>query len=319
MEQMTPEGSSPVLDLSNGLAGAVEHAGRAVVAVNARPRLPSSGVHWRQGVIVTAEHTIKREEEITVTLPDGRLAPATLAGRDASTDLAVLRLAGGEVPTADVGDTAALRVGHLVVAVARPGERGRGLSASLGVVSAIAGAWRTWSGGQIDQFVRLDLTLYPGFSGGPLVDAQGRVVGLNTSGPRGLVLAIPTSTVNRVVDQLLAKGRIARGYLGLGMQPIRLPEAFKRTLNWAADGGIIVVAVEPHSPAETAGVLIGDVVVALDGKPVSDTVDVLAMLGPERVGSEVRVSIIRGGVRSELMIPVGERPPRGGDHGAHKR
>jgi S1-C subfamily serine protease len=319
MEQMTSEGFGPVLALSNGLAEAVERAGRAVVAVNARPRLPSSGVHWRQGVIVTAEHTIKREEDITVTLPDGRSALATLAGRDTSTDLAVLKLQGGELPTADLGDSAALRVGHLVLAVARPGERGRGLSASLGMVSAVAGAWRTWGGGQIDQFVRLDVTLYPGFSGGPLVDAQGCVVGINTSGPRSLVLAIPTSTVNRVVDQLLDKGRIVRGYLGLGMQPIRLPEALKRTLNWAAHGGIIVVAVQPHSPAEKAGVLIGDVLVALDGKPVSDTVDVLAMLGPERVGSEVRASIIRAGVLSELMISVGERPERGGDHGTHNR
>jgi S1-C subfamily serine protease len=319
MEQSTSEASSPLLALSNDLAGAVERAGRAVVAVNARPRLPSSGVHWRQGVIVTAEHTIKREDEITVALPDGRALPATLAGRDASTDLAVLKLQGDELPTADVGDSAALRVGHLVLAVARPGERGRGLSASMGVVSAIGGPWRTWSGGQIDQFVRLDLALYPGFSGGPLVDAHGRIVGINTSGPRSMVLAIPTSTVNRVVDQLLDKGRIARGYLGLGMQPVRLPDALKRTLNVAAHSGIIVVAVEPDSPAERAGVLIGDVLVALDGRVVNDTADVLAMLGPERVGKEVRASIIRGGALTELSIPVGERPRRGDDHGAHRR
>jgi S1-C subfamily serine protease len=308
MEELPSEASSPLLALSHDLARAVERAGCAVVAVNARPRLPSSGVHWRQGVIVTAEHTIKREEEIAVTLPDGRSVPATFAGRDASTDLAVLKLPGGEFPTADVGDSAALKAGHLVLAVARPGERGRGLSASLGVISAVGGAWRTWSGGQIDQFVRLDLTLYPGFSGGPLVDAQGRVVGINTSGPRNMVLAIPTSTVNRVIDQLLDKGRIARGYLGLGMQPIRLPETLRRTLNLTAQSGIIVVAVQPGSPAEQAGMLIGDVLLALDGKPMSDTTDVLAVLGPERVGQEVRASIIRGGVLSELMIPVGERP-----------
>lgn len=319
MEQVASEATSPLLALSNDLAGAVERAGRAVVAVNARPRMPSSGVHWRQGVIVTAEHTIKREEEITVALPDGRSVPATLAGRDASTDVAVLKLQGVDLPTADIGDSAALKVGYLVLAVARPDERGRGLSASLGMISAVGGAWRTWSGGQIDQFVRLDLTLYPGFSGGPLVDAQGRVVGINTSGPRSIVLAIPTSTVNRVVDQLLAKGRIARGYLGLGMQPIRLPETLKRSLNLAAHNGIIVVAVEPNSPAEKAGVLIGDVLLALDGRSVSDTADVLAMLGPERVGSELRASIIRGGVLSELMIAVGERPRREVDRGRPHR
>jgi S1-C subfamily serine protease len=310
MELSSSEASSTLLALSNDLAGAVEHAGRAVVAVNARPRMPSSGVHWRQGVIVTADHTIKREEDITVMLPDGRPVPAILAGRDASTDLAVLKLQGIELPTADIGDSSALKVGHLVLAVARPGERG--LSASLGVISALSGAWRTWSGGQIDQFVRLDVALYPGFSGGPLVDTQGRVVGLNTSGPRSVVLAIPTATVNRVVDQLLDKGRIARGYLGLGMQPIRLPDALKNSLNLSGHGGIIVVAVEVDSPAERAGMLIGDVLVALDGRPMSDTADVLAMLGPERVDHEVRATIIRGGTLSELTILVGERPRREG-------
>jgi S1-C subfamily serine protease len=310
MELESSEAAGILLALSNDLAGAVERAGHAVVAVNARPRMPSSGVHWRQGVIVTADHTIKREEELTVRLPDGRSVPATLAGRDASTDMAVLKLPAIEFPTAEIGDSSALKVGHLVLAVARPGERG--LSASMGVISALGGAWRTWSGGQIDQFVRLDLTLYPGFSGGPLVDTQGRVVGVNTSGPRSIVLAIPTSTVNRVVDQLLDKGRIARGYLGLGMQPIRLPDALKNALNLSSHGGIIVVAVQPDSPGERAGVLIGDVLVALDGRPVSDTADVLAMLGPERVGSEVRAAIIRGGVLSERKIAVGERPRREG-------
>jgi S1-C subfamily serine protease len=317
MEPASSEEFSALLALSNDFAAAVERAGRAVVAVNARPRMPSSGVHWRLGVVVTAEHTIKREEEISVMLPDGRSIPATLAGRDASTDLAVLRLQGGEFPTAEIGESAMLKVGHLVLALGRPGERG--LSASMGVVSALGGAWRTWSGGQIDQFVRLDLALYPGFSGGPLVDAQGSVVGVNTSGPRSTVLAIPTSTVNRVVDQLLEKGRIARGYLGLGMQPVRLPDALKNTLNLPTHGGIIVVAIEPDSPAERAGMLIGDVLVALDGRPMSDTADVLAMLGPERVGAEVKASIIRGGVLSELMIPVGERPRRRGNRGAHNR
>jgi S1-C subfamily serine protease len=310
METFSSEASGALLALSNDLAGAIERAGRVVVGVNARPRVPSSGVHWRQGVIVTADHTIKREEDITVALPDGRSVTATLAGRDASTDLAVLKVPEGACPTAEIGDSSGLKVGHLVVAVARPGERGRSLSASMGVVSAVGGAWRTWSGGQIDQFVRLDLTLYTGFSGGPLVDAQGLIVGVNTSGPRNMVLAVPTSTVNRVVDQLLDKGRIARGYLGLGMQPVRLPDTMRNALKLSGHGAIIIVAVQPDSPAERVGVLIGDVLVALDGKPVSDTSDVLAMLGPERVGGEVRASIIRGGILSERLIPVGERPQR---------
>jgi S1-C subfamily serine protease len=307
MERSSSEGAGALLALSNDLAGAVEYAGRSVVAVYARPRTPSSGVHWRPGVIVTADHTVKRDEEISVSLPGGRMLPAVLAGRDASTDLAVLRLQGGESP-AEIGDAASLRVGHVVLAVARPGERG--VSASWGVISALGGPWRTWHGGQIDQFIRPDVSLYPGFSGGPLVDAHGRVMGINTAGPRNMVLTIPPSTVNRVVEQLLERGRIARGYLGLGMQPVRLPESIRQTLSLPRTGGVIVVAVESNSPAERAGLLIGDVLVALDGIPVSDTADVQALLGPERVGTAIGASIIRAGLLAERVITIGERPRR---------
>lgn len=293
--------------LSNNLAAAVELAGRAVVAVNARQRMPSSGVHWRPGIIVTAEHTVRRDEEVTVTLPDNRTVPATLAGRDSSTDLAVLRLQGVELPVAEMGD-AVLKVGHMVLAVGRPGESG--VSASLGVLSAKGGAWRSWRGGQIDQFLRLDLTLYPGFSGGPLVDVAGRVLGINTSGPRHMALAIPASTVDRVVDGLLEKGRIARGYLGLGMQPVLLPDTLKSNLNLLQSAGVIVVNIEPNGPADQAGVLIGDVLLTLDGEPVSDTGDVQKTLGPEAVGTEVSVQLVRGGTLAEVTLTVGERPWR---------
>jgi S1-C subfamily serine protease len=311
MERSQSEGASALLALSNDLAEAVARAGQTVVAVHGRPRMPSSGVHWRQGVVVTAEHTLKRDEDLSVGLPDGRTAPAVLAGRDPSTDLAVLKLQGEEFPTAEIGDAGALRVGHMVLAVARPGERGRGLSASWGVVSALGGPWRTWHGGQVDRFIRLDLTLYPGFSGGPLVNAHGRVVGINTSGPRSTVLTIPRLTVDRVLDQLLEKGAIVRGYLGLGMQPVRLPESLKRSLNLSRTGGVIIVAVEPDSPAERAGLLIGDILIALEGVTVSDTADVQALLGPERVGATVGASVIRAGLLREQAITVGERPRRG--------
>ncbi len=301
---------STLLTLSNNLADAVEKAGRAVVAVNARHRIPSSGVHWRSGIIVTADHTVRRDEEITVRLPDNRIVPANLVGRDASNDLAVLKLEDIEtqaasLPIAEIGDTQSLKVGHMVLAVARPGESG--LSASLGVVSAKGGAWRGWCGG-LGEFLRLDLTLYPGFSGGSLVDAAGNVVGINTSGLRNMVLGIPVSTVNRVIDTLLEKGRITRGYLGLGMQPILLPARLKDTLNLASNGGVIVVNVEPNGPADRAGILIGDVLLELDGKFVSDTGDVQAVLNPESVGKTIKVQIIRGGALLEVAIAVGERP-----------
>lgn len=306
MSSFPSKGASALLDLSNDLAATVEQVGDCVVAVKARSRLSSSGVHWQKGIVVAADETIRRSEEITVTLADGTTVAATLAGRDPSTDIAILKLPDLDLPVAQVREATSLKVGHLVLAVGRSEESG--LNASLGVVSTVGGAWHSSYGGLIDQLVRLDLNLYPNLEGGPLVDATGQVVGITVSGPRRTVLAIPTATINRVVTQLLEKGRIARGYLGLGMQPVRLPERLKQTLNLPSLGGVIVVNVEPNGPAEQAGVTIGDVIVALDGTPVSDTRDVQAMLSPDRVSKVLSVRIVRGGTLLELEITVGERP-----------
>ncbi len=310
MASSTTETTSLLLGLSNDLAGAVQKAGAAVVAVNARQRVPSSGIHWSPGVIVTSDHTVERDEEITVTLADGRTVPATLAGRDPSTDIAILKVQGIEAPTAGIGDSTALAVGQMVLAVGRPGEHG--LSASYGVISALSGNWSTYRGGQIDQFVRPDLTFYPGFSGGPLVNARGQIVGMNTSGlTRGLGVTIPASTVNRVADQLLSKGRIARGYLGLGFQPVHLPDSLKNTLSLTSNGGLIVVTVEQGGPAEQAGMFIGDVLVALDNTPITDIDAVQSMLGSDRVGQAISARVVRGGVLADVAITVAERPQRG--------
>ena len=292
-----------LLSLSNDLAAAVERAVPAVVAVHAR-RLPSTGIHWRPGIVVTAEHTVRTAEDITVTMADGRSLPAVLAGRDPGTDLAVLRVADAGSVVATLGDDAAVKVGHMVLAL------GYGPRASWGVISALGPRWRSWRGGDIDRLVRLDLVLYPGFSGGPLVDAAGRVVGLNTSGlARETRLALPVTMVTRVADELLQKGHVSRGYLGLGMQPVRLPEPLRAQLG-LGDGALIVVMVEPSGPAARAGVLLGDVLVALDGEPVGDLEDVQARLGSDRVGAEIPAVVLRGGVRTELRITVGEQPRR---------
>ena len=292
------EDMSTLSALSNDLAAAAERAGGAVVAVHGRQHVPSSGVLWRPNVVVTADHSLKRDEEITVTLPDGRNVPATLAGRDTGTDLAVLRVDTGNTGAAELGDTAGVRVGHVVLALGRSGERG--LHASLGMVSGVGGAWRTWRSGHVDQLVRLDVTLYPGFSGGPLVDVEGRIIGINTSGlSRVMAVAIPVSTVNRVVQDLLEKGRVARGYLGLGMHPVRLPDGRQ---------GVIVIDVQREGPAAQSGVLIGDVLVKLNGASVADTDDVHAQLGPDSVGKRIKAAISRGGNNIEVEITVGERP-----------
>ena len=302
----TTAGAAGVLAaLSDDLAGAVERAARSTVAIHARRRIPSSGTAWRPGVIVAASHTIAREDEISLTLPDGGTAPATLAGRDETTDLAVLRTEAALTPV-ERADAGALRVGNLVLAVGRPGQS---VTASLGVLSAVGAEWRTWQGGRIDRFLRLDLSIYDGFSGGPLVEAGGRALGLNTSGlARGMALTIPGSTVDHVADQILSGGRLTRGYLGLASQPVRLPEGLRQVLNLGSDFGLVIVNVEPDGPADRAGVLLGDILVALDGAPVSEPADVLAALGPDRVGRPIAARLLRAGQPTEVTITVGSRP-----------
>ena len=297
---------SPLLALSNNLADIVEKVGHSVVTVNGT-RISSSGIHWRQGIIVTAEETLRRTEDLTVTLPDNRTVAATLVGRDRTTDIAVLKLENIELPVVEIGDTSALKVGHLVQAIGRSRDS---LNASMGVVSAMGGPWRSSYGGLIDQFLRLDLNLYPSIEGGALVDATGQVVGMTVSGPKRTVISIPASTINRVVDQLLLKGHIARGYLGLGMQPVRLPETLKNTLNLTSVAGVIAINVESEGPADKSGLLIGDVIIAIDGTAVSDTSDIQAMLGSNSVGKTLNVQIVRGGALVEVALTVGERTPK---------
>lgn len=291
--------------VSDGLAGAVAKAGASIVSIHARRRIPSSGVIWRDGVVVSADHTIRREDDITISRPDGTQAPATLAGRDAATDLAVLKIEAHDQRPAELSE-AGLSAGQLVLAVGRAGQ----LSASLGVVGSLGGPWRTWQGGRIDQFIWSDVSIFDGFSGGPLVDIRGRVIGINTSGLwRHSAVTIPASTVERVTKELNEKGRVARGYLGIGLQSVRVPDSMLKHLGEEVGRmGLIVVNVEPGSPAERAGMLLGDVLIALGGEPVSDPGDVHATLGSERVGRVLSASVIRAGAVSELSLTVGERP-----------
>ncbi|MFN6561801.1 MAG: S1C family serine protease [Nostoc sp. ChiSLP01] len=298
---------SSLLALSNSLADTVEQAGSAVVAVNAGKRISPSGIHWRNGIIITSDESLGRYEEITITLSDGITRPVSFLGHDPSTDIAVFQLQNHQLPVVQIGDATNLKVGHLVLGLAR-GSQGD-LRAAMGAVSVVTGAWRSMSGGNIDQFIRPDITFYPGFAGGPLVDAAGYIVGMNTSGRRGTVLTIPAVTVDRVVNQLLTKGRISRGYLGVGMQPVRLPSNLKTALNLPTATGVIVVNVEPSGPADNAGLLLGDVLVTFDGIAVSDTDDVLALLNnSDRIGKLINVQFVRGGALVDLDILIGERP-----------
>ena len=313
---MAEQGVSNSIDaLSRQLAAAVERVSPAIVALDARPRVRTSGVIWRAGVVVSTNHTVRRDEEITVALHDGRELEATLAGRDPGTDLAVLRYDSGESldesGVAARGDAASLKVGHLVLAVGRA-HPARGVSAGFGIVGAVAGEWRTWRGGRIDRGIRPDVSIFVGFSGGALVDTEGRVIGVNTTGlARGAGLTIPASTVDRVVDHLLQHGRVARPYLGVGMNNrIALPEKLREKFNLQQASGLMILSVEADGPADRAGIMIGDILLALGDAAVADSDAGQAVLASLEVGAAVKARILRGGELREVEIALGERPAR---------
>jgi S1-C subfamily serine protease len=295
---------SVLSDLSNAIAAAAASAGAGVVRVEARPRLPASGIVWSaDGVVVTANHIVEQDENITLGLPDGRTTAATIAGRDPTTDIAVLRASETGLQVRPWADTTTLKVGHFVLALGRPDQK---VMATLGIVSALGDAWRTPAGGRLDRYLQTDVVMYPGFSGGPLVDANGQFVGMNTSAlARGVSLTIPVTTLRPVVETLLAKGRISRGYLGVGAQPVRLASALAQQLK--QETGLLIVSVEPGSPAEQAGLFLGDTLVTLDGHPVRHLDDLLSSLGSDRVGASVSAVFIRGGAAQTVSVVVGER------------
>jgi S1-C subfamily serine protease len=297
--------SELLANLSDALAATVERTGSSVIRVEGRQRLPASGIVWSSdGIIVTAHHILEQDDNIKVGLPDGRTVPATLVGRDQTTDLAVLRAQATGLAAPAWIDTEGLKVGNLVLALGRPGQNVR---ATMGIVSALGQSWRTPTGGTLDRYVQSDVTMYPGFSGGPMVDAPGRFLGVNSSAllRGGTTITIPTSTVRHAVETLLTHGRIRRGYLGVGTQPIRLPEAAARQL--AQETALIVVSVEPDSPAEKGKLFIGDTIVSLAGQPVRHLDDLLALLSGDRVGATLPMRIWRVGQPQELSVTIGER------------
>lgn len=283
-------------NLSDELAGVVERAGASVVAVYGGGRMPSSGVHWSPGLIVTAEHSLRRDEEIRVGLADGRTIAVELAGRDPGTDLAVLRVEAGSLPTLGSARQNEPKTGNIVLAVGR--HRDIGVCAAMGIVSVVGPGYQTWRGGKLDSFLRLDLELYPGCSGALVVDSTGQAIGVASSvHSRIAPVAVPAATVDRVASELSKRGYVARGYLGVGMQPVALPDG----------AGLIVVSVEKDSPAAKAGFVIGDILLALNGNALRDTRDVQTFLAGDNIGKSVAASILRGGERREIPLTVGER------------
>lgn len=292
-------------DLSAAMAALVETAEASIVRVEGRRGVAATGIVWSaEGAIVTASHVVRREDGLRVGLPDGREAEARFIGRDPSADLAVLQTSasGLRVPAWSPVDEA--RVGHLALALGRPG---RTVQATLGVISALGGEWRTPEGGLVERYLQTDVVMYPGFSGGPLTGADGRLIGMNTSGlMRGVSLALPAATLQRIVPMLLAHGHVRRGYLGIGAQPVRLPGEIAGQIG--QETGVMLMSVEPDGPAAKAGLTLGDTLLSLDETPIRHMDDVLAALGTDRIGTSLTARILRGGKLQDVRLSIGERP-----------
>ena len=301
--------ASALSELSSQLASAVETAAGSIVAIHARRRIPSSGIIWRDGVIVSASHTVRSEGEITISLPNGESATATIAGRDSATDLIVLRVKGdSSAKAASRADANSLRVGSLVLAVGRPGKN---VSASFGIVSAVGEGWRTWQGARIDRVLRLDLAVYDGFSGGPLVDASGSVLAINNSAlARGTPLALPARAVDRVVDELLERGHVRRPFIGVAVQPVALSAALVKQHQLAEEGGLLIISIADGSPAEKGGILLGDLLLEADGRRLSRPDDLLDALSATVRDQSVSLKVLRGGVLKTVSITPVDRGER---------
>ncbi len=276
---------------SDGLAAAVEAASAFTLLVDARKRYPASGIAYAADLVLTADHVVTRDEDIRVGLPDGKRLAATLAGRDPGSDLALLRLSEKALTPAKT-DKGPARVGQIVLALGRPSEAG--VQASWGIVTAIGGPVRTWRGGLLEQYLQTEATPYPGFSGGPLINAAGEVLGLNTSGlTRGAALTIPAGAAWAIADSLDKHGTVKRGYLGVRTQPV--------------ETGLLVLWLEKDGPAEKGGLLVGDILTKVNGQSLRDADDLFAALTSETVGKKTDVEILRGGQPQTLKVTVGER------------
>jgi S1-C subfamily serine protease len=291
--------------LSNALAGAVAQAGESVVRVNARRRLPATGIAWSADTVITANHVVEHDEGITISTPDGRELPARIVGRDQASDLAVLKVEGGGLTPAIWVRRDEVAVGALALALGRATE----LAATNGVVSAVGGSWERNEGRRpFERLIATDAPLFPGFSGGPLIDPAGRVLGLLSSHlGRHQSLAIPYEEVERVVTALQTHGRVRNGYLGIGAQPVELPAALRQTHGLTQERGLLLVTVDDSGPAGKAGITIGDIVLSLGGEPVQGLDNLRSRLGPDTVGKPIAVRLLRGGQPREFTVTVGER------------
>jgi serine protease Do len=300
-------------NLSNELAVTVERAASSVVAVHARRGIGSSGIAWRDNLILTSSEGVRAEEGIKVLLPDGRMTTARLRGRDSGTDLALLEAEASGLPTLEFAslefaDDAALKTGQTVLAVGRTANTGP--IASFGIVSGVSGEWKTWRGGRLDPFVRLDISAYPTLSGGAALDASAKLIGMISTGlSRSSVFAITRGTIERIAEKLSQQGYVSRGFLGVALQPVVLPAQLRDHLG--QDSGVMLLNVEPEGPGAAGGLMMGDVLVSGDGAPLAQPEALADVLERTPPGQIIRFKVLRAGILQDLEVRAGERPRRG--------
>ncbi len=301
---MSSKKPATIVELSTQLSSAVDTASASIVSIYARRRIPSSGVIWRDGVVVSASHTVRRDEEIPVTLPNGDSTTARVAGRDPATDLVALRVEGA-ASAKTVADDDSAKVGAIVLAAGRPG---RNVTASFGIISAIAEGWRSPYGRRVEKLLKLNLSVYDGFSGGPLIDPSGGVIGINTSTlARGAPISVPTPVVDRVLDELLERGHIRRGYVGVALHPVDIGAALATRLKLDQQNGLVILSVADGSPADNAGLLIGDVVLSANGQSLREHSNFLDALWSIEEGATLELGLVRGGERKTVSVTPTDR------------
>ncbi|MBN8582188.1 MAG: trypsin-like peptidase domain-containing protein [Anaerolineae bacterium] len=291
-------------ELSDAMANAADQAGKSTVLVDARRRIPASGIAFANDMILTADHVVEKEEDIRVLLGDGSELTARLAGRDPGTDLAVLKLSSAGATPAQVAKAPA-RVGQFVLAIGRPSSKG--IESSFGTINAIGGPVRTGRGGMLDAYIKTDVVSYPGFSGGPLINGDGQVYGINTSGFGGGAITIPADVAWKTAETLAKHGKIKRGYLGIRSQTVNIPADAREQLKREQETALLVVGMEKDSPAEKGGLMVGDILVGVAGLPIEHHDELFVRLSGDVVGKATAMDVLRGGKLQTVSIVVGER------------
>jgi S1-C subfamily serine protease len=306
---MSSTSTADISGFSQALIELVERTASGVVAVKAAPYRVVSGVILDRNLIAVSDHSLRREGQISIQTANGAQAEATILGRDPSLDLGFLKVEKEALKPLASADPASLKAGTLAAVVGLTIDAGP--SASLGILGAVSGSRRTWRGGTLDHFFRLDVNLYPSQSGAAVVDANGQLIGLATPGLlRHSAVAVPVATLRRIADELVKEGRIRHGYLGVGLHPVAIA-GLKAKLGLTSESGLILLSVEPGSPADSAGWLVGDILISLDGRPLADVDELQTALRGDAVGRTLKASLLRGGELVETQVVVSERKKRG--------